>query len=272
MADMHLECDVTDERAVAAAIERVSAALGPPSVLVNNAGVNAYADPGAMPSEEWDAFFALDLKAAFLCSRAVLGGCAPRGTARSSTSRRSTRCTRARLLPVRGGEGRAARAHAQPRAGSRRGRHPRERRLPGLIGTRLSRESLGRDPEAAERLLAAQPLERMGEPAEVAAVVAFLASADASFVTGATIMRRRRAEREVRRRVASRPVSGCGGARAPPTGASAARSSGGGPGDVAEQQLGARPARSGSSMRRRCSPEKLPSTSSSTSPRRRVNA
>jgi NAD(P)-dependent dehydrogenase (short-subunit alcohol dehydrogenase family) len=188
-ADLHLECDVTDEHAVAAAIERVSAALGAPSVLVNNAGVNVYADPGAMPSEEWDAFFALDLKAGFLCSRAVLGGmrAARHGAIINVSSIHALHTARGYF----------------PYAAAKAGLLGLTRSLapdlaadgirvnavcPGLIGTRLSRESLGRDPEAAERLLAAQPLERMGEPAEVAAVVAFLASADASFVTGATIM------------------------------------------------------------------------------------
>ena len=61
---------------------------------------------------------------------------------------------------------------------------------PGFTDTRLVRESMERsaDPAAAERaMVAGVALGRIAAPAEIAATIAFLASADASYVTGATL-------------------------------------------------------------------------------------
>jgi NAD(P)-dependent dehydrogenase (short-subunit alcohol dehydrogenase family) len=61
---------------------------------------------------------------------------------------------------------------------------------PGFTDTRLVRESMDRagDPDAAGRAMASGvALRRIAEPREVAAAIAFLASADASYVTGATL-------------------------------------------------------------------------------------
>jgi NAD(P)-dependent dehydrogenase (short-subunit alcohol dehydrogenase family) len=65
-ADVGCEADVRD--LVALCADR----LGPPGVLVNNAGRNANFDAATMTEAEWDAFFAVDLKSAWLCAKHVL--------------------------------------------------------------------------------------------------------------------------------------------------------------------------------------------------------
>ena len=57
---------------------------------------------------------------------------------------------------------------------------------PGSIMTKML-ESVANDPEAQERVLSRTPMRRIGEPSEIASIAVFLASSDASYVTGQTI-------------------------------------------------------------------------------------
>jgi NAD(P)-dependent dehydrogenase (short-subunit alcohol dehydrogenase family) len=64
--------DVAVEAQVAALVGSCRQRFGPPTILVNNAGVNANFDAIAMTEDEWDRFFAVDLKAAWLAAKHVL--------------------------------------------------------------------------------------------------------------------------------------------------------------------------------------------------------
>src|SRR5262245_17930706 len=64
--------DVRDARDIARVHAAAVAAQGAVTGLVNNAGRNSYADPVAMTEAQWDDVFAVDLKSAWLMSRAVL--------------------------------------------------------------------------------------------------------------------------------------------------------------------------------------------------------
>jgi NAD(P)-dependent dehydrogenase (short-subunit alcohol dehydrogenase family) len=67
-----LPCDVTDAVAVDAARGRLLGALGPPHVVVNNAGIVRRALTHELTVEDWDAVVAVNLRATFLVSRAFL--------------------------------------------------------------------------------------------------------------------------------------------------------------------------------------------------------
>ena len=183
--DVGRERDV--ERVVAACAER----LGPPSVRVSNAGVNANYDATRMTEDEWDTFFATDLKASWLCAKHVLPAmkAAGRGAIVNVGSIHSA-VTLEGFFPY------AAAKHGL--VGLTKGlaldvgRHGVRVNAvcPGFTRTRLVEESVARaeDPEAAERtMVAAVALGRIGAPEEVASTIAFLASDDASYVTGATL-------------------------------------------------------------------------------------
>src|SRR5438270_4087951 len=66
--------DVRSAADIARVYGEAIATLGPVTGLVNNAGRNSYADPVSMTELEWEDVFAVDLKAAWLCCRAVLPG------------------------------------------------------------------------------------------------------------------------------------------------------------------------------------------------------
>ncbi|MBO0864381.1 MAG: SDR family oxidoreductase [Mycobacterium sp.] len=180
--------DITDEDSGAAAVRAIAEALGPVSVLVNNAGRNAYFDPVAMTTEQWNEVFDVDLKGAWLMAKAVLPGMIERrhGSIVNIASIHAN-------LTVQG---------MFPYAAAKSGLVGLTRSLaldvaehgirvnaisPGFIRTYLVDEWFAQssDPDIERRTLDVQPLGRIGTPAEVAEVVCFLASSAASYVTGA---------------------------------------------------------------------------------------
>lgn len=180
--------DVTDEEAVRRVVQDVRQDLGPVTVLVNNAGRNVYADPTTMTEARWDDVFAVDLKAAWLCAKQVL--------ADMKTARRGAIVNIASLHATLTVPGMFPYAAAKSGlVGMTRslalevGRHGIRVNAvsPGYIRTALVDEYFAQhpDPGAESQALEVQPLGRLGEPADVAEVVCFLASPAAAYVTGA---------------------------------------------------------------------------------------
>jgi NAD(P)-dependent dehydrogenase (short-subunit alcohol dehydrogenase family) len=185
------QADVRNEPEVAAAVAACVSRFGDLDVLVNNAGVNSYFDATTMTEADWEAVLAVDLKAAWLTAKHVL----PLLTRKRSGAIVNISSIHARLT-VPG---------MFPYAAAKAGLEGLTRSLacdygpynvrvnavaPGFTRTFLVDEWLNQqpDPVAAERAVLAQhPLGRMAEPADVAAVVAFLASDLARAVTGAVV-------------------------------------------------------------------------------------
>lgn len=180
-----LRLDVTDPASVEAAIKAVAQEFGAPTILVNNAGITRDNLLLRMKEEEWTAILDTDLSSVYRLSKAVLRGMmkAQRGRIINITS-------------VVGATGSAGQAnYAAAKAGvigftKSLAREVGSRNItvnavaPGLIDTDMTRAL----PEAQRRALVETiPLQRPGEPRDVASVVAFLASADAGYITGETL-------------------------------------------------------------------------------------
>jgi len=183
--------DITSEGEVQRAIAQVLDRHGTLDVLVNNAGVNAYFDATQMTEVEWDQVFAVDMKGAWLCAKYALRPMkrAERGSIVNIASIHAT-------LTIRG---------MFPYAAAKSGIVGLTRSLalefapfgirvnavlPGYTRTRLVDEWLATQPDpvdAERRALRSIPLGRMATPAEIANLVAFVASDEASAITGASL-------------------------------------------------------------------------------------
>ena len=183
--------DVTREPDVERAVGEVLQRLGRIDVLVNNAGVNAYADPVEMTEAEWERVFAVDLKGAWLCAKHVL---------KDMRARRS-----GSIVNIASIHASLTIAGMFPYAAAKSGLVGLTRSLaldcaplgirvnavsPGWTRTHLVEEWFGLqpDPAAAEAsVLNVHPMRRIATPAEIANVVVFVASDEASAMTGASV-------------------------------------------------------------------------------------
>jgi NAD(P)-dependent dehydrogenase (short-subunit alcohol dehydrogenase family) len=175
-----VQADVT----VADDVARMVEVAGRVEVLVNNAGGGMANGVLEIDEEAWDHDVDLNLKSAFLCSKAVLPGMIERGAG-----------VIVNIASVNGMAYFANEPYSAAKAGllnltrSMAARYgPDGVRVvaiaPGTIRTPLWQERVDKKPEIFERLMRWYPLRRVGEPEDVAAAAAFLASDDASWVTG----------------------------------------------------------------------------------------
>jgi 3-oxoacyl-[acyl-carrier protein] reductase len=177
--------DVADGAAVDAAVADVEARFGAVAILVNNAGITRDNLLLRMKDEEWDAIMATNLKPAYRLAKAVLRG--------MMKARHGRIIQIGSVVGTSGNAGQANYAAAKAalvgftkslaqEVGSRN--ITVNCVAPGFIDTDMTRAL----PESArEALLARIPLGRLGAPEDVAAAVAYLASPQAGYVTGATL-------------------------------------------------------------------------------------
>ena len=180
-----LACDITLPEQVAAVFDTVLAEHGAPGVIVANAGINRPPAPLAdYPPERFAELVAVNLTGAFTMLSAAARHCADGGSiiALSSTLAHH---------PVPGtGPYSATKAAIEALVRAlQRELAPRGVRVnavaPGPVDTDLFRA--GKDAAALARSVAMSPFERIGTPEEVAALIAFLASDEASWIAGQTL-------------------------------------------------------------------------------------
>jgi 3-oxoacyl-[acyl-carrier protein] reductase len=177
--------DLRDPAAPDALIAAAEAAAGPLDILVNNAGFTRDMLALRMKDEDWQAVLDVDLTAPFRLARAALRGMLRRRAGRiigiASIVGTTGNPGQANYAAAKAGLVGMTKALAQE-VGSRG--ITANIVAPGFIQTAMT-EALSDDQK--KRLTDAIPLGRMGQPADVAAAVAYLASAEAGWITGATL-------------------------------------------------------------------------------------
>lgn len=186
-----VQCDVTDPVSVDRLFRTVGDRLAQVDILVACAGILRFNFVPDITELEWDQVLDTHLKGSFLCAQAAQALMAPR------------RRGKIVLISSVAAQGAPARTHY---SAAKAGVEALMRALalelgefninvnavaPGFIGTRMPRqhaEWLGQEYEAFKAaVIAKTPLKRVGTPEELSAVIAFLCSDEASFITGETI-------------------------------------------------------------------------------------
>lgn len=190
---LDLAVDVTDEAAVADAFARISAEWPHIDILINNVGGFRNAKLWDMSADDWDFTLRLNLRSAFLCTRAVAPGMMRRSqgsiVCMSSGAREGTPWV-------------AYYAGNSSYSASKAGIHGFVREVsmelaehgvrvnavaPGPIETDVNRVKFAQLETIEHSVARMVPMRRMGQPVEVANAVLFLASDEASYITGVTL-------------------------------------------------------------------------------------
>ena len=178
-----IEGDVTDFDSCARAVARTECQVGPVDILVNCAGIVRDASLGKLGKEEWDAVLTTNLDSVFNVTKQVIGGMTRRGFGRivniSSLNGVKGQFGQTNYSAAKAGMHGFTMALAQEVA--RKGVTVNTV-SPGYMNTRMV-EAVPR--EILDRIVEEIPVGRLGDTREIAALVGFLCSDEAAFITGA---------------------------------------------------------------------------------------
>lgn len=192
---MGISGDVSSLESVNNMVAQVEKDLGPIDVLVNNAG---NAGPAGFPDqlprfwetnpEDWDKWFAVNLYGVMNCCHAMLGGMTERGYGR--------------VVTIISDAGRLGEAHLSAYSAAKAGAAGFMRALAkeagrfnitancvalgGINSPQLADQAGAFDPDMAKKMLRGYSIRRLGEPEDIAALVTFLCSDSAAWITGQT--------------------------------------------------------------------------------------
>jgi NAD(P)-dependent dehydrogenase (short-subunit alcohol dehydrogenase family) len=183
-----ITCDVSDSAAIRAAIDHCVAVWGGIDILVNNAGIAPKGDIRTTSEALFDKVISINLKAAFIGTQIAAEHMIAQGRGviinMSSVNAILNIPDLLAYNVAKGGLNQLTRNTAIALA-------PHNIRVcgigPGTILTDLTRGAVWTDEAAKRAILSRTPIGRAGEPAEIAAIAVFLASDDASYITGETI-------------------------------------------------------------------------------------
>lgn len=184
-----IACDVGDAKQVQALIDGTVARFGALDILVNNAGIIFTCDFLELPEEQFDRVLRVNLKGTYLCSQIGARQMVKQGKGGAIVNLSSVNAVLAipNQVPYnvsKGGVNQLTHVTALALA-------PHNIRVnavgPGTIATELAKNAVMADDAARKRIMSRTPMGRLGQPEEIAAVVAFLASDEASYITGQTI-------------------------------------------------------------------------------------
>jgi glucose 1-dehydrogenase len=186
----YLHCDVSNKAQVDAALAATVTAFGRVDGLVNNAGIFKAAPFLDISEADWDAVIGVNLKGSFLVGQAVARQIVSQGSAgaivnMSSVNGRLTIPSIASYNASKGGIDQLTRVMALALADQ----NIRVNGVaPGTIATELAAKAVLTSDEAKARIMSRTPMKRLGEPSEIASVVAFLLSDGASYMSGETVL------------------------------------------------------------------------------------
>ncbi|MDP2792545.1 MAG: acetoacetyl-CoA reductase [Sulfurisoma sp.] len=179
-------CDVTDFDSAKACVAAITLDLGPVDVLVNNAGITRDMTFRKMTKADWDAVMHTNLDSVFNMTKQVMDGMVERGWGRviniSSVNAQKGAFGQTNYSAAKAGMHGFTKALALEVA--KKGVTVNTI-SPGYIGTRMVM-AIPRD-VLDSKILPLIPMSRLGKPEEVAGLVAYIASEEAAFVTGANI-------------------------------------------------------------------------------------
>lgn len=180
-----VKADISKEADCKAAVAAIEETLGPVDILVNNAGITRDGLTLTMSEDDWDAVLAVNLKGAFLMSKAVMRGMVKR--------RRGSMVNISSIVGRHGNAGQANYSAAKAGllgltktlAKEVASRNVRVNAIaPGYIETEMT---AALEDNARNALISQIPLNRIGTPEGVADAVAFLAGESASYITGVVL-------------------------------------------------------------------------------------
>jgi 2-hydroxycyclohexanecarboxyl-CoA dehydrogenase len=180
--------DVSSRAQVDAGLERVHAELGPAKILVNNAGITDFRPFLEYTEETWDRVMSVNLKSMLICTQAILPDMLAAGWGRiiniSSSSAQSGSARMTAYAASKGGVIAFTKSLALELAatGVTVNNVP-----PGFVDTPMLRSSDRVGGINVAGVAASSPMKRPGKPEDIAGACAFLASEDASYITGLTL-------------------------------------------------------------------------------------